>query len=57
MLARVVTIHVRPQKMDECISIFREVNAPSIAVGIQGPCFGGMTKKVPHELGMNASPH
>jgi hypothetical protein len=43
--------------MDECISIFREVNAPSIAVGIQGPCFGGMTKKLPHELGMNASPH
>jgi heme-degrading monooxygenase HmoA len=32
MLARVVTIQVKPQKMDECISIFREVNAPSIAV-------------------------
>lgn len=31
MLARVVTIQVRPEKMDECISIFREVNAPSIA--------------------------
>ena len=31
MLARVVTIQVKPQKMDECISIFREVNAPSIA--------------------------
>ena len=32
MLARVVTIRVKPEKMDECISIFREVNAPSIAV-------------------------
>ena len=31
MLARVVTIQVRPEEMDECISIFREVNAPSIA--------------------------
>jgi hypothetical protein len=31
VLARVVTIQVRPQKMDECNSIFREVNAPSIA--------------------------
>jgi heme-degrading monooxygenase HmoA len=31
MLARVVTIQVKPEKMDECISIFREVNAPSIA--------------------------
>jgi quinol monooxygenase YgiN len=31
VLARVVTIQVRPEKMDECISIFREVNAPSIA--------------------------
>ena len=31
MLARVVTIQVRPEKMDECISIFRERNAPSIA--------------------------
>ena len=31
MLARVVTIHVRPEKMDECIRIFRERNAPSIA--------------------------
>jgi len=31
MLARVVTIQVRPEKMEECISIFREVNAPSIA--------------------------
>jgi heme-degrading monooxygenase HmoA len=31
MLARVVTIRVKPEKMDECISIFREVNAPSIA--------------------------
>ncbi len=30
MLARVVTIQVKPEKMDECISIFREVNAPSI---------------------------
>ncbi|GAC1486121.1 MAG: hypothetical protein NVS2B12_41010 [Ktedonobacteraceae bacterium] len=29
--ARVVTIHVRPEKMDECIRIFKEVNAPSIA--------------------------
>ena len=31
MLARVVTIRVHPEKMEECISIFREVNAPSIA--------------------------
>ena len=31
MLARVVTIQVRPEKMDECIRIFKEVNAPSIA--------------------------
>lgn len=31
MLARVVTIHVRPDRMDECIAIFRDVNAPSIA--------------------------
>jgi len=26
-----VTIQVRPEKMDECIRIFRERNAPSIA--------------------------
>jgi heme-degrading monooxygenase HmoA len=32
MLARVVSIQVRPEKMEECISIFKEVNAPSIAV-------------------------
>ena len=32
MLARVVTIRVKPEKMDECIAIFKEVNAPSIAV-------------------------
>ena len=31
MLARVVTIKVRPEKMDECIKIFRDRNAPSIA--------------------------
>ena len=31
MWARVVTIRVRPEKMEECVSIFREVNAPSIA--------------------------
>ncbi len=31
MLARVVTIQVKPEKIDECISIFKEVNAPSIA--------------------------
>ncbi len=31
MLARVVTVRVKPEKMDECISIFKEVNAPSIA--------------------------
>jgi hypothetical protein len=31
LLARVVTIQVKPEKMDECISIFKEVNAPSIA--------------------------
>ena len=30
MLARVVTIQVRPEKMDECIAIFKEINAPSI---------------------------
>ena len=32
MLARVATIQVLPEKMDECIRIFKEVNAPSIAV-------------------------
>ncbi len=32
MLARVVTIQVKPEKMEECIAIFKEVNAPSIAV-------------------------
>ena len=31
MLARVVTIQVKPEKMNECIRIFKEVNAPSIA--------------------------
>jgi heme-degrading monooxygenase HmoA len=31
MFARVVTIRVRPEKMEECIRIFRERNAPSIA--------------------------
>jgi heme-degrading monooxygenase HmoA len=31
MLARVVTTRVRPEKMDECVRIFRERNAPSIA--------------------------
>ena len=31
MLARVVTIRVRPEKMEECVAIFRERNAPSIA--------------------------
>ena len=31
MLARVVTIQVKPEKMEECIAIFKEVNAPSIA--------------------------
>ncbi len=31
MYARVVTIRVRPEKMEECIRIFRERNAPSIA--------------------------
>ncbi len=31
MLARVVTIRVRPEQMDERIRIFRERNAPSIA--------------------------
>jgi heme-degrading monooxygenase HmoA len=31
MLARVVTIRVRPEQMDECMRIFRERNAPSIA--------------------------
>jgi Antibiotic biosynthesis monooxygenase len=29
--ARVVTIHVRLEKMDECLRIFKEVNGPSIA--------------------------
>ena len=31
MIARIVTIQVKPEKMDECIRIFRERNAPSIA--------------------------
>jgi heme-degrading monooxygenase HmoA len=31
MLARVVAIQVKPEKMDECIRIFKDVNAPSIA--------------------------
>jgi heme-degrading monooxygenase HmoA len=31
MYARVVTIQVRPEKMDECIPIFQKRNAPSIA--------------------------
>ncbi len=31
MLARVVTIRVRPEQMDECVRIFRERNAPAIA--------------------------
>ncbi len=31
MLARAVTIRVRPEKVDECVRIFRERNAPSIA--------------------------
>ena len=31
MLARLVTIQVKPERMDECIRIFKEVNAPSIA--------------------------
>ncbi len=31
MLARVVTIQVRPEKMDECIAVFKDTNAPSIA--------------------------
>ena len=31
MLARVVTIQVRPEKMDECIAIFKDTNVPSIA--------------------------
>jgi heme-degrading monooxygenase HmoA len=31
MLARVVTIRVRPEQMDECVAIFRERNAPFIA--------------------------
>src|SRR4051812_39617601 len=32
MLARVVTIQVRPEKIDEYSSIFKVVNAPSIPV-------------------------
>lgn len=31
MYARVVTISVRPERMDDCIRIFREVNGPAIA--------------------------
>ncbi len=31
MLARVVTIQVKPEKMEECIAVFKAVNAPSIA--------------------------
>ena len=31
MLARVVTIRVKPERMEEeCVSTFREMNAPSI---------------------------
>jgi hypothetical protein len=32
MLARVVTIQVKPEKMEECRAIFKKVNLPSIAV-------------------------
>ncbi len=31
MFARVVTVNVRRERMDECIRIFKDVNAPSIA--------------------------
>ena len=31
MYARVVTIRVRPERMEECIAVVRERNAPSIA--------------------------
>lgn len=31
MYARVVSINVRPEEMDECIRIFKEVNGPAIA--------------------------
>jgi hypothetical protein len=31
MLARLVTIQVKPDKMEQCITIFKEINAPSIA--------------------------
>ena len=31
MYARVVTIHVRRDQIDECVRIFKEINAPSIA--------------------------
>jgi hypothetical protein len=30
MLARLVTVRIKPEKMEECISIFRNVNGPSI---------------------------
>jgi hypothetical protein len=31
MYARVVSVDVRPERMDDCIRIFQEVNGPSIA--------------------------
>jgi hypothetical protein len=32
MLVRVVTIQVKPEKMEECIASFKEVTVPFIAV-------------------------
>lgn len=31
MIARVITIKVRPERMDDCITTFRDVTGPSIA--------------------------
>lgn len=32
MLARVVPIQVKPEKMEKCLAIFKKVNVTSIAV-------------------------
>ena len=32
MLARIVTIQVKPERMEECLAIFKKVTVPSIAV-------------------------
>ncbi len=35
MLARVATIQVKPEKLEECLAIFKKVNVSSVA-GPQG---------------------